>query len=365
MPNGLPPEVAEAADAVSEEYGADVYLYSGEIDDDGLGQLVTALSRHKTKDKAILLLTTNGGSANVAYQIARIFQKMYDEFIVCPPSYCKSAGTLVVLGAHRLLVDMVTDLGPLDVQLFKQNEIGARKSGLLAKSSFEALGEAAFSLYERLMLGITMGSGGLVTFKMASELSATIASNLLAPIYGQMNPDVVGSEHRDLNVAMQYGLRLIRHSDNATFLTVNRLIEDYPSHDFIIDDDEIRDLFKNVDIPSENLYSVIALVGELAYDEASSTVVLGLTRPNKQKDQTDEHGRQVDEQEVPAGAPGGGDAVDADRSGDRRGDPQPPKPDDDEWPTPDSGPGTAGPAANSDEPTEKGDPRLRAAGGEK
>ncbi len=362
MAEDLGLQLIEAAAAVSEVYGADVYAYSGPIDDDGLGRTVTAIAKHKTKDTALLILTTNGGSANTAYQIARIFQKMYDEFIVCTPSYCKSAGTLIALGAHRLLVDMVSELGPLDVQLYKQNEIGARKSGLLARSSFQALAEASFELYERLMMGITMRSGGLVSFKLASELSASMASNLLAPVYGQINPDIVGSETRDLNIALQYGLRLIRHSENASPSSVIELIEEYPSHDFIIDDDEIRQLFKNVEVPSNELYTLIGLLRELAYDESPSTVVLGLTRPRKEKEKAHEHGQPIGGETPSSGTAGGGKKVDADRRPNRKRDPKaaeqrPPgggssAPADQER-------GSTPPAANTDKPEEKEGPPLR------
>jgi hypothetical protein len=74
------------AAAVSEKYGADVYFYSGPIDDRGFGQTAAAIARGKNLDKALLILVTNGGQANSAYQIARLFQKMYDEFIVFTPS---------------------------------------------------------------------------------------------------------------------------------------------------------------------------------------------------------------------------------------------------------------------------------------
>jgi hypothetical protein len=243
-----------------------------------------------------------------------------EEFIVCAPSTCKSAGTLIALGASRLLLDFFCDLGPLDVQLFKQNEIGARKSGLLAKSSFEALSDAAFQLYEALMMGITMRSGGLVSFKLASELSAAMAGQMLAPVFGQINPDVVGSENRDLNIALHYGIRLIDYSQNATIGTVSRLVHEYPSHDFIIDNDECKELFKNVEVPSERLYRVLGYIGGSAYDEASSTLVLGLTRPRKEKDQANEADKPSDEKAPAQAGAGRGQEVDGNRPPDRPSD---------------------------------------------
>lgn len=270
--------ICDAVRAAADEYDADVFFYSGSIDDDGFGQLTKAVAEGKNRKNAVLILVTNGGLANPAYQIARLFQRQYETFYVFCPSRCKSAGTLVALGANHLLMDGFSELGPLDVQLVKQNEIASRKSGLLAQSSFDALADSSFELYERLMVNITLRSRGNVSFKLASELSASMASAMMAPVYAQINPDVVGSENRDLQIAFEYGRRLVEFCGNASPEAVFALVHNYPAHDFIIDDDEARTLFNRVDYPSENLYRLIPFLGEAAYDEAKVTQAGALTR---------------------------------------------------------------------------------------
>ena len=264
-------------EAAAAEYEADIYFYSGPIDDNGFGQITSSLTLGKQRDRALLILVTNGGLANSAYQIARLFQSQYKEFVLFCPSRCKSAGTLIALGAHRLIMDVFGELGPLDVQLIKQDEIVSRKSGLLAKSSFESLGEVAFETYEALMIRITLKSSGNVSFKVASELAANMASTLLAPVYAQINPEIVGSEKRDLSIAFDYGVRLIKAAKNASVETVDQLVNGYPSHDFIIDVGETRELFRNVEEPTENLYKIIGALGDYAYDEAPSAIACVLT----------------------------------------------------------------------------------------
>jgi ClpP class serine protease len=70
------PSIAAQFDAavttVCEEYAADVFFYSGGINDSGFGKLTAAVARNKTHSKVLLILTTLGGSANSAYQIARM-----------------------------------------------------------------------------------------------------------------------------------------------------------------------------------------------------------------------------------------------------------------------------------------------------
>lgn len=267
-----------AVEAASNAYDADIYFYSGSIDDDGFGKITRTVTEHAQRDHAILILVTNGGLANPAFQIARLFQNTYQRFSVFCPSRCKSAGTLLALGANTLIMDTFSELGPLDVQLVKQNEIFARKSGLLAKSSFDALADASFEVYERLMINISVKSRGNVSFKLASELSATMASTMMTPVYAQINPEIVGAENRDLDIAYAYGTRLTAVSGNAGVETVFNLIHGYPSHDFIIDAKEAGELFNNVEQPREELYQILAALSEAAYGEASPSIVAALTR---------------------------------------------------------------------------------------
>lgn len=261
-------DLNESIEKVQNEYNADVYFYSGSIDEEGFHKVARCISKSiGARSTGLLILATNGGQANSAYQIGRLFQRRYENFIVCCPGRCKSAGTLVAVGATKLIMGMFSELGPLDVQLLKQDEIANRKSGLLAKSSFDALADAAFELYERLMLRITVSSGGQVSFKVASELSASMTAGMLSPVYSQINPDIVGAEHRDLSVAKEYGDRLSGHAGNAVAGAIDRLVSAYPSHDFIIDRTEAEDLFVKVEEPSDALENLIKYLGRGAFEE--------------------------------------------------------------------------------------------------
>ncbi len=296
----------EAAKAVAEEYDADVYLYSGSIDESGFGRIVSEVAQAKSRDNALLILTTRGGDANAAYNIARVFQKTYKGFLLHTPGYCKSAGTLIALGADRLIMGLFSELGPLDVQLYKPNEIMSRKSGLLTGSSFDRLQEVAFELYQHFMLRITTQSDGLISFQVASELSAQMASNLLAPIYRQIDPDVVGSDHRDVRVAKEYGHRLANASGNANHTTVMHLVNDYPSHDFIIDKEEAGRLFNRVENESKNLRALVHALGDSAYGEQRPGVVKALTaREEEEVDADDSTGEQQNADDAENATTGG------------------------------------------------------------
>jgi hypothetical protein len=158
-----------------------------------------------------------------------------------------------------------------------------------------------------------------------------MASNLLSPVYAQINPDVVGNDFRDLNVALQYGARLISNSENADLSTVLHLVNHYPSHDFIIDNEEAAGLFKNVDQPEEELYKLIGYLGEAAYNEPDSPDVRPLTiRSDEEKESLGESDdgkpEQADATATDAALDGGGGTdrpSDTEPAGEKRADSAP------------------------------------------
>lgn len=264
--------LTEAANAVSEALDARVFAYSGSIDPKGFGLLVESMQiseEQPYRANSLLILTTHGGLADSAYQIARLFQKTSDCFYVVIASRCKSAGTLVALGANELIMSPVSELGPLDVQIMQRDEIGQRRSGLVVRTALEGLAGESFALFEHIMLRIKAGSSQTVSFEVASRIAAEIAVGLMAPVYSQISPDALGNDLRNLHVATEYGTRLIAHGGNADSDTVQRLVEDYPAHGFIIDKAEADTLFAKVSEPDTALNDLIAAAGQFVYAEHS------------------------------------------------------------------------------------------------
>ena len=108
----------------------DVYLYAGPISMGGYELMCDGLSKGKENERALLALATPGGDPHAGFRIGRALQHVCDRFDVLVPRYCKSAGTLVALGAHSLYLDDMSELGPLDIQVKKSDEVVGRNSGL-------------------------------------------------------------------------------------------------------------------------------------------------------------------------------------------------------------------------------------------
>ena len=208
-------EITQAANAVSESLDAMVFVYSGDIDSAGFASLLKSIQRSDEQPyypNAVMLLTTHGGLASQAYRIARLIQNITKDFYLCLPAGCKSAGTLIALGASQLFMSAASELGPLDVQLSQRDEIGQRRSGMVVRTALDGLRDETYKIYEDVLLKITAGSRKNVRFEVASRIAATIAIGVMTPVYAQIDPETLGSDLRDLSIATAYGKGIIYQS---------------------------------------------------------------------------------------------------------------------------------------------------------
>ncbi len=65
-----------------------------------------------------LMLDTPGGDGEAAVRMARSAQARCRNLTVIVPNQAKSAGTLLAMGAHGILMGPTSDLGPVDPQLY-------------------------------------------------------------------------------------------------------------------------------------------------------------------------------------------------------------------------------------------------------
>src|SRR5580704_996417 len=256
--------VTEAANKLAEATNSDIFFYNSEIYRPFDDELVCACTGRRRRTNALLLLVTEGGDPDAAYRIARCFQMHYEKFVCIVAGYCKSAGTMIVTGAHELVMADNGEIGPLDIQLAKKDELWDTQSGLTIMSALGTLHEKAFSSFEYASLEITKRSQGRVTFKTAADVAVKFATGLFAPIYAQIDPMHVGEANRAQAIAHDYGLRLSYFGKNISAESLEGLISDYPAHGFVIDREEADGLFNNVREPSEAEKHLILLLGKTA-----------------------------------------------------------------------------------------------------
>jgi len=227
---------------------ADGYLFSGPVNRENADRLVKLIDTRKERRKNVcLFITTYGGDPNAAYRIGRTVKKNYQKgsILALIGGYCKSAGTLVVICADEFAFGCFGELGPLDTQIDKPNEIIGADSGLDLIQALDQITESSFGSFERQMINIIRHSGGAITTKVAAEIATSLSVELFSPISAQVDPLRLGIARRATQIGFDYGARLAS-KDNVKAGTIQKLVNGYPAHGFVIDQGEASELFNKV-----------------------------------------------------------------------------------------------------------------------
>ncbi|MGX9726331.1 MAG: SDH family Clp fold serine proteinase [Candidatus Electronema sp. VV] len=240
---------------MADKYDGDIFLYYGDISREGYGLLSTAYEQKlEKKEKICLILITRGGDPDAAYRMARATRHHFDHVEVLIPDICKSAGTLMCIGAEKLIFGDRGELGPLDIQLSKPDEILERMSGLDIIQAINALKTQVLDSFRTYLMDIRVGSG--IRTKTAAEIATKLSNDFIAPIATKIDPLTLGEHLRAMQIASDYGKRLDKISKSLKPDALVKLVSSYPSHGFVIDRKEAASLFNNVSAPDNSTEDV-------------------------------------------------------------------------------------------------------------
>lgn len=248
-----------------DDASTDILIYNSVIRRSCAKEVISQCRFRKRNQNVLLVLTTEGGEPDSAYRISRCLQDNYDKFTCLVGGYCKSAGTLMAIGASEIAISDHGELGPIDVQMAKRDEIWELESGLTVTASLKALHERALSAFEHFFLSVKTKSGGQVTLRTAMEIASKLTEGLFSPMYAQIDPVHVGEAARATAIAREYALRLNLTSDNLLpGDALDLIIGGFPSHGFVIDRVEATSLFRRVRLPNEMETQLLDVLGDQA-----------------------------------------------------------------------------------------------------
>jgi len=260
-----------AANALSAKLGADVIFFNGDLHwTSSQAFLKACKARKQKKPDALFVLVTSGGNPKAAYRMARCLQRSYTKFWIFVPGWCKSAGTLIASGAHEIYMSDGAELGPLDIQLSKKDEVWTGRSGLVVDAAVRALEDVGERMFFHYLYEIKDQSSS-VTYKTAAGIASDLVGRLLGPVFGQIDPAEVGENSRTMNITKEYATRLDRHAKNFKSKEwLSYLVESYPDHSFTIDRAEASEIFVNVKAPSLEMENLEQILGDLAVEPIDS-----------------------------------------------------------------------------------------------
>jgi hypothetical protein len=210
--------------------------------------------RDRLRDKDFkeldVVIHTGGGDIHSAYLIIALLRLHAKKLNACVPIVAKSAGTLICIGADKIILDEVAQLGPLDTQIDETNiggSVGESNNFTSALDPFKSLDHLEqVSLKSLTKTALELNDSTKMDLKQSFEYAQSFVETTTAPLFKQLEPQKFGLYRRALSVGEEYGKRILKRfhkwEDEPAKATIRQIVHDYPSHHYIIDLYELKEM---------------------------------------------------------------------------------------------------------------------------
>lgn len=233
--------------------------FAAQIAQDILPVFYDVLQGGSHEAKLDLLIYSSGGQIDTPWPLINLLREYCDDLHVIVPWRAHSAATLVALGANMIEMGPLSSLSPIDPQL--QVKL-AEKQEVVAASVEDIFG------YYTLVQDIL-------------QLDAPGRAEALKVLASRISPEILGKVSRtrkEIRVIATNLLRLHLKDEATIGKIVFTLVEDLPSHQYLINRKEANDL----GLPVKYL------------DEESEVISLKILNSYRDESKMDEPGMSID-----------------------------------------------------------------------
>ena len=218
-----------------------------------------------------VLIESPGGMPDPAFQIANLIRGHAKQVTVVVPRWSKSAATLIAVSMDEIILSRLGEMGPLDthVPVKSDRDKPKRQSALEVVRAMTETQRSALQLWQ-LAASLLLDNEGL-TVHGAYELASSFVGNVAGTHFSPIQLDRYGESVRHLEITKNYAASLLKRRGvhpNMALEIAERLVENYASHQCIIDVPELVDMGLKARLAGEPdeaeiLNKVRPLVGEL------------------------------------------------------------------------------------------------------
>lgn len=230
-----------------------------QIASDILSPFTEHLDRIGDVDKITLYLYTRGGNTLAAWTLVNLIRNFCKDFEVIVPFNCHSAGTLISLGANRIVMTKQATLGPIDPSV----------NGPLNPSVPGTNNPNA-----KVPVSVEFVDAYLQMAK--SELKITDQESLakiLIDLSKHIHPLTLGQVYKSKSQIQMLAEKLLEHqkiSKENKKSIIKFLCSESGSHDYTIHRKEAKNLGLEIEKPDMDLYNIIKEI----YDDIESELEL-------------------------------------------------------------------------------------------
>lgn len=202
--------------------------------------------------KLSLVLYTNGGDTAAAWRLINLLHTFCDDLEVIIPAKALSAGTLISLGANRVVMTKQAALGPIDPSI-----------------NHPLNPPIPTAPHSRVPVSVEAVRGYLDAAKDLGAAAETM-TQLLLDLSNKVHPLVLGQIFRTQEqirfLARKLLVRQVQDPEKSDKI-IDFLCAESGSHDYTINRREARELGLQVENPSEDLYAVLKNLHESYVEE--------------------------------------------------------------------------------------------------
>jgi hypothetical protein len=252
MPDGsLPrPDLLDAVRSFAASRGRPALIYF--VASDAIGtptvREVAECIGDRHFDDLDIVIDSGGGDIHAAYLLVSFLRLHTKRLEACVPRYARSAATLLCLGADSIVLDELAALGPLDAQVYEGVSDDASQKYGSALNAFKALERLRDFSLDTLQGGAEfLNEVKLLRPDDALKHAMELVRVITAPLFDKIQAEKLGEFSQALAIGEEYGRRLL--AKTAPMLSQQRrdevlqqLVHQYPSHEYVIDYQELTDL---------------------------------------------------------------------------------------------------------------------------
>lgn len=217
--------------------------------------------------KLTVILHTSGGNPHAAYRLATFLQKRTGGFEVVIPKKAKSGGTLFVLGAMKIIMGQMAELGPLDMQVQDQ-ESESWDSALNETKALQTLSREALVLYAEKMQ-VLQKLHRWKKFETRNRIATDFVNEMIRPLVEKIDAVHYTKMARIMEIMKKYGMSLMNRAGYPAVKhkkVVESLGEDFPDHSYIIDLRDAKDLGLRVESPRQEVANLVETMAKSCGD---------------------------------------------------------------------------------------------------
>lgn len=227
---------------------------------DVIDPFISHLDKIGPVDRIILYLYTRGGDISAAWNIVNLLRMYCEDLVVVVPHKAHSSGTIISLGANKIIMTKQATLSPIDPSLntLLNPVIPNHPQNLTADVSVEAvkgyieLAKEEFNIHGEKTMG-----------------------DILIKLSDYVHPLVLGQVYRSRAQIKMIASKLLKNQVSDQ-VQMNKMIDflcsDSGSHDYTINRREAKEeLGLKIEIPSPEAYKIIKEI----YDDFSDELGLG------------------------------------------------------------------------------------------